>query len=96
MAVQTLVENSIKHAVSRSRAGGDVRIAARLVEDRFEVEVSDNGPGFDSSAIQEGHGLHSLRARLASLFGGDAALRISSASGRTIVTISLPRKRALI
>jgi hypothetical protein len=28
MALQTLVENSIKHAVSRSRAGGEVRIAA--------------------------------------------------------------------
>jgi two-component system sensor histidine kinase AlgZ len=96
MAVQTLVENSIKHAVSPSRGGGEVRIAARIVEDRFEIEVSDDGPGFDASDIKEGHGLDSLRARLASVFAEDATLRIASAAGRTAVTISLPRKRALV
>jgi hypothetical protein len=96
MAVQTLVENSIKHAVSRSRGGGEVRIAARIVEDKYEIEVSDDGPGFAASDIKEGHGLDSLRARLASLFAEEAALRISSAAGRTTVTISLPRKRVLL
>src|SRR5437667_6793156 len=34
MAVQTLAENSIKHAVSPSRGGGDVRIRARIEGDR--------------------------------------------------------------
>jgi LytS/YehU family sensor histidine kinase len=63
MAVQTLVENSIKHAISQSRSGGEVRIAARLVEERFEIEVSDDGPGFNASDIKEG-----LRARLVSVF----------------------------
>jgi two-component system sensor histidine kinase AlgZ len=96
MAVQTLVENSIKHAISRNRKGGEVRIAARMIGDRFEVEVSDDGPGFQESDIKEGHGLDSLRARLASVFAEDAALRISSEAGRTTVTISLPRKRVLV
>jgi len=96
MAVQTLVENSIKHAVSQSRGGGEVRIAARIVEERLEIDVSDDGPGFDTSYIKEGHGLDNLRDRLASVFAGDAALRIMSAAGRTIVTISLPRKRVLV
>src|SRR5260370_22302171 len=61
MAIQTLVENSIKHAVSRSRAGGEIRIAARTVEDRFLVEVSDNGPGFAASDMREGHCLGNPR-----------------------------------
>jgi LytS/YehU family sensor histidine kinase len=95
MTVQTLVENSIKHAISQSRAGGEVRIAARIIEDRFEIEVSDDGPGFDASSIKEGHGIDSLRARLASVFAGDATLRISGEVGPTIVTISGPRKRGL-
>ena len=92
MAVQTLVENSIKHAVSRSRAGGEIRIAARIAGDRFEIEVSDDGPGFAASNITEGHGLDNLRARLASLFAQDAELRIAGAA----VTISLPRQRVLV
>ena len=92
MAVQTLVENSIKHAVARSRAGGEIRIAARIAGDRFEIEVCDDGPGFQATDIKEGHGLDSLRARLASLFAQDAELRILGA----VVTISLPRQRVLV
>lgn len=96
MAVQTLVENSIKHAISRSRGGGEIRIVARAIEDRFEVAVSDDGPGFQESDVKQGHGLDSLRARLASVFSEDATLRISCEAGRTTVTISLPRKRVLV
>ena len=96
MSVQTLVENSIKHAISQSRGGGEIRIAGRIVEERLEVDVSDDGPGFSAGDIAEGHGLDNLRDRLASVFASDAALRIVSAAGRTTVTISLPRKRVLI
>src|SRR5260221_659875 len=78
-----------------SRAGGEIRIVARTVEDRFLVEVSDDGPGFAASDMQEGHGLDNLRARLESVFAGDASLRISSEGGRTTVTLSMPRKRVL-
>lgn len=91
MAVQTLAENSVKHAISTSRQGGEIRIVARIVEDRFLVEVSDDGPGFSMSDIKEGHGLDSLRARLKSVFSEDAALAISGAT----VTLSLPQKRVL-
>jgi len=96
MAIQTLVENSIKHAISRSRAGGEIRIVARTIEDRFLVEVSDDGPGFAASDMQEGHGLDNLRARLASVFAEDASLRISSGDGGATVTLSMPRKRVLV
>jgi Histidine kinase len=96
MAVQTLVENCIKHTISRSRAGGEIRIAARAVDDRLLVEVSDDGPGFSESHLKEGHGLDSLRARLASVFGEDGALQILNREGRTTVSISVPRKRVLV
>src|SRR5262249_29847601 len=96
MASQTLVENSIKQAISRSRAGGEIRIVARTIEDRFLVEVSDDGPGFAASDMQEGHGLDNLRARLASVFAEDASLRISSGDRGATVTLSMPRKRVLL
>src|SRR5262249_50282261 len=96
LAIQTLVGDSIKHAISRSRAGGEIRIAARAVDERFLVEVSDDGPGFAASDIQEGHGLDNLRARLASVFAENASLRISAEGGRTTVTLSMPRRRVLV
>ena len=45
---------------------------------------------------REGHGLDSLRARLVSVFAEDAELGIAGAAGGAVVTISLPRKRALL
>jgi sensor histidine kinase YesM len=97
MAIQTLVENSIKHAISPSRAGGEIRIVARTVEDRFLVEVSDDGPGFAANDMKEGHGLDNLRERLAAVFAEDASLRIiSGEEGGATVTLSLPRKRVLV
>jgi signal transduction histidine kinase len=96
MAVQTLAENSVKHAISRSRAGGEIRIVARGAGDRFVVEVSDDGPGFGASDIRQGHGLDSLRERLAAAFSGDASLGIASVEGSTTVTLSIPRRRVLL
>jgi hypothetical protein len=96
MAVQTLAENSVKHAISRSRDGGEIRIAASAAGDRFVVEVSDDGPGFGANEISKGHGLDSLRERLAAVFSDDATLTISSEVGRTSVTLSMPRKRVLV
>jgi LytS/YehU family sensor histidine kinase len=97
MAIQTLVENSIKHAISPSRAGGEIRIVARTVEDRFLIEISDDGPGFAASDMKEGHGLDNLRERLAAVFAEDASLRIiSGEEGGATVTLSLPRKRVLV
>src|SRR5205807_3236278 len=47
LAVQTLVENSVKYAVSPVRAGGEVHITASHNGDGVLLSVSDTGPGFD-------------------------------------------------
>lgn len=89
LAVQTLVENSLKHAVAARREGGEVRITARAAGERVKIEVRDDGPGF-SGSISAGHGLDNLQSRLAALFDDRAALEVSASEGLTVVTISLP------
>jgi sensor histidine kinase YesM len=96
MAVQTLVENSIKHAVSASRQGGEIRVSARLESGSLVLEVSDDGPGFDLRAFREGHGLENLQERLAALFDGDARLEIARREGRTVVSVAVPQKKVLV
>lgn len=96
MAVQTLVENSIKHAVSTSRQGGEIRVSARLESGRLLLEVSDDGPGFDLRALQEGHGLENLQERLAALFDGEGRLELAHRDGRTVVSVAVPQKRVLV
>lgn len=96
MAVQTLVENSIKHAVSASRQGGEVRVSARLESGSLRLEVSDDGPGFDLRAIKEGHGLENLQERLAALFDGEGRLELAHREGRMVVSVAVPQKRVLV
>ncbi|MGA9770290.1 MAG: sensor histidine kinase [Blastocatellia bacterium] len=94
LSVQTLVENSLKYAVSPRREGGEIRLSARVADDRVFIEVIDDGPGFSPVAVTAGHGLDNLHARLAALFDNEAALDIARRAERTVVTITLPQPQA--
>jgi signal transduction histidine kinase len=73
-SLQTLVENSVKYAVSARQQGAHVRITARRDGDRLVFEVTDDGPGFGGAVWVPGHGLHELRARLDAIYGDRARL----------------------
>jgi len=91
LAVQTLVENSIKHAIAPRPGGGRLRVEARAHGERVVLSVWDDGPGFTADALRAGHGLDNLRGRLAARFGADASLAIGRRDGGTLVTPALPR-----
>jgi signal transduction histidine kinase len=91
LTLQPLVENSVKHAIAPRPAGGRLRIEAALADDRLRLSVWDDGPGFTADAMQPGHGLDTLRGRLAARFGADASLSIARRDGGTLVTVLLPR-----
>ena len=74
LAVQTLVENSVKHVIAPSREGGEVRVRAARVAGRLTITVEDGGPGVAAGALLPGHGLDNLRARLHVLFDDRARL----------------------
>lgn len=90
-ALQTLVENSVKFAVSPRREGGLVDVEAEALTDRVRLSVIDDGPGFDPAMAPDHHGLALLRERLALSFGERASLEMSSRPGRTCVTVTVPR-----
>ena len=91
LAVQTLVENSIKHAIAPKPDGGRVRVEAFTNDGQLTVGVWDDGPGFAMSAAIPGHGLENLQSRLSGRYGGAAMLGVSRRDGGTLVTVSLPR-----
>ena len=90
LALQTLTENSVKYAVSSSRAGAAIRLSATTLDGRLHLVVEDDGPGFDESHVHDGHGLRLLKDRLAMTFGGDASCTIESRPGCTRVALDLP------
>ena len=91
LSLQTLVENSVKYAVSPRRDGGSIVVRAAAAGGRVTLAVEDDGPGFDAAATPGGHGLALLRARLSMLYGGDASLEIDSRPGRTCIAIDVPQ-----
>lgn len=86
LAVQTLVENSVKHHIAKRREGGEVAVRAERHGDVLTVTVSDDGPGIPVGSALPGHGLDVLRGRLEALFPGAASLAIVGSE----VRISLP------
>ena len=94
LALQTLVENSIKHAVAPNRHGGEIAVSARLVSGALVLEVSDDGPGFDRADVRQGHGLENLHERLTTLFNGAGRLEIARGE-RMVVSVAIPQKKVL-
>ena len=90
-ALQTLIENSIKHVVSTRREGGEIRVMAAADGDLVRLEVWDDGPGFALETLPIGHGIDNLQARLYALFGDQASLDFRKQDTYSIAAICLPR-----
>ena len=96
LTLQPLVENAVRHGVRGNLSGrGTVTISTREFADRYEVAVSDDGPGFDSDQeVRDGHphiGIANVRERLQRVVGG--SLRVDSAPGAgTRAVIVLPKE----
>lgn len=89
MAVLSLAENSVKHAIT-ARGGGAVDVVASIEGGDVHVEVRDTGPGFELKAIRPGHGLDSLVSRLDAQFGGRAHLNVERRDGYAVVEMVVP------
>src|SRR5580765_160140 len=75
MMLQTLVENAIKHGISKQLSGGIVRIISDFKADHHEIIVQNTGH-LNGSMNGDGFGLTSTRNRLQLLFGEKANFEI--------------------
>lgn len=92
--LQPLVENAIKHGVAKRADAGRIDISARVVGDRLELSVRDDGVGMSPSQ-PEGVGLSNTRDRLRTLYGDAATLAFSTpAEGGTEVVTTIPYRDA--
>jgi signal transduction histidine kinase len=95
LILQPLVENAVKHGVSRAAAGGEVSVAARVAGERLLLSVRDDGPGPDGNgrAAGMGAGLANVKERPAGMYGDRHSLETSSDPQRgTEVRLSIPAR----
>ena len=82
----TLVENAIKHGISKQVNGGTVTIVSRM-KNRYHQVVIRNTGHLDKSGSEDGFGLISTRNRLHLLFGDDANFNIREINGNIVEAI---------
>jgi sensor histidine kinase YesM len=94
LLLQPLVENAIRHGISRRAGPGVVRVEAEIVNgDCVELRVLDTGPGVDDVPSRDGTGvgLANTRARLEQLYGCRQELILATRpEGGACTTVRLP------
>jgi LytS/YehU family sensor histidine kinase len=90
LALQSLVENCVKHVVSKRTEGAMILVTGAIESDSIRLEVIDDGPGFTLNAISSDHGLGNLIARLELLFGPAGQLEVGRKDKKTAVRLSFP------
>lgn len=79
MMLQNLVENAIKHGISKRMEGGYVKIISKMVNGKHELRVKNSGQLLKPEDTT-GFGLKSTQDRLKLLYNGKAAFKIYNTS----------------
>ncbi len=98
LLLQPIVENSIKHGVSKSESGGRIEIRAEKREDGLLIEVTDDGPGLSPEQISDkqfsfskGVGVSNIRNRLIEIYGDRHELQFINAQPHGLtVRVTVP------
>ena len=93
LLLQPVVENAIKHGISRHPGSGDIRVSARRRDSFLLLEVINSGdPNADEAqGSKDGLGLSNVRQRLQHLFGDGHDFRCRRLrSGDFEVVIGIP------
>ncbi len=75
MMLQTLVENAIKHGISKQVNGGIIRIISVFKDDHHELIVQNSGK-LQATINSEGFGIASTQNRLKILYAGKATFAL--------------------
>lgn len=106
MIIQPIIENTYLHAFPEHQEGY-IQVFATIVEEKLQIEIIDNGVGFDGSQSSNtqsilkqhysGLGLRNINERIQLLYGREYGLEIQTARGqgtaiKLLMPINYPKK----
>jgi sensor histidine kinase YesM len=96
MILQPIVENAIKHGISKRKGGGVLRIAARRERGGVEIRIVNNGPPGDTYELDtlflRGTGLRNVYERLQIYACDDGELSVTPCKNDGVeVRLFVPR-----
>ncbi|MDQ4122372.1 MAG: histidine kinase [Acidobacteriota bacterium] len=98
LILQPIIENAIRHGISKQIEPGVISIATRRIGEKLLIQIEDNGPGLNSRIKTNnngkgGIGLANTRARLLHLYGENHSLKISKSEPSGVrVSLEIPFK----
>lgn len=94
LIIQPVVENAIKHGVSKKQGNGTIILRAKEDGNRVVITVEDDGVGFDMKELdkEKSVGLRNIRFRLQHLVNGTFEIKSEVGIGTT-VTITIPKEK---
>ncbi|SHI45866.1 sensor histidine kinase [Pseudobutyrivibrio xylanivorans] len=87
LSLQPVVENAVRHGVTKKIGGGTIKIYVREMEDCYKITVKDDGIGFDSKQLDEeieAAGIHDIRKRLYEMNKSKLSIASTEGVGTTV------------
>ncbi len=92
MMIQTLVENGIKHGISKRTGGGEISICSRVIDSVLHIKIKNSGT-IEEEMLKhsKGFGISNTKHRLNLLYGEKASFAIKNDSGdKVLAEITIP------
>ncbi len=93
LMIQTLVENGIKHGISKLTEGGILELETAVENDKLIIKIRNSGELKDNIENDSGFGIKNTRQRLLLLYGKEASLTIQNEKKNVVLTeLIIPKK----
>lgn len=87
MMIQTLVENGIKHGISKYPEGGEIKIKTQKTGDESIITIINTGQLFSSkNSESSGFGIENTTHRLEYLFGNKASFTLNNLDDKHVIS----------
>lgn len=96
LMIQTLVENGIKHGISKLIDGGVLEIETIVENDSLIIRIKNSGQLKEKSDSEIGFGIKNTEQRLQLLYGKSASLKISNLNSTSVLTELVIPKNLII
>jgi LytS/YehU family sensor histidine kinase len=86
MMIQTLVENGIKHGISKITEGGEISVKTEIKDSLLHIIIKNSGQ-INNGALQKaaGFGINNTKHRLHLLYGEKASFSIRNESKKNVL-----------
>lgn len=93
LMIQTLVENGIKHGISKLINGGVLEIETIVKDDTLIIKIINSGQLLEKEVAESGFGIKNTKQRLQLLYGNTASLKLMNIdSSRVLTELIIPKK----